>query len=75
MCGWLQRAHCGEMPVVGDTIARWIRPNSCCGDRLDRYEVHQVGGDTILEYWIPAEDLDEFNAHLIGRIEVIAEFR
>ena len=24
---------------------------------LDRYQVHQVGGQTILEYWIPAEDL------------------
>lgn len=26
---------------------------------LDRYDVHQVGGQTILEYWIPAEHLDE----------------
>jgi hypothetical protein len=32
-------------------------------------------GETILEYWIPAEDLDEFNAHIVGLIEVIAEFR
>ncbi len=22
---------------------------------LDNYEIHQVGGQTILEYWIPAE--------------------
>ncbi len=42
---------------------------------LDRYEVQQVGGQTILEYWIPAEDLDELNAHIVGRIEVVAEFR
>lgn len=42
---------------------------------LDRYEVHQVGGRTILEYWIPAEDLDELNANLVGEIEVVAEFR
>jgi hypothetical protein len=27
---------------------------------LDRYEIHQVGGQEILEYWIPAEDLEEF---------------
>jgi hypothetical protein len=26
---------------------------------MDRYEVQQAGGRTILEYWIPAEDLDE----------------
>lgn len=43
-------------------------------DFLDRYEVHQVGGDTILEYWIPAEELEEFNDHMVGLIEVISEF-
>ncbi|MFJ3406129.1 hypothetical protein [Promicromonospora sp. NPDC090134] len=42
---------------------------------LDPYEVQQVGGQTILEYWIPAEDLDELNANIVGRIEVVAEFR
>jgi hypothetical protein len=42
---------------------------------LDRYEVHQVGGRAILEYWIPAEDLDEFNANIVGTIEVVAEYR
>lgn len=42
---------------------------------LDRYEVHQVGGRQILEYWIPAEDLDEFNANIVGTIDVVAEYR
>jgi hypothetical protein len=42
---------------------------------LDQYEVQQVGGQTILEYWIPAEDLDRLNASIVGRIEVVAEFR
>ena len=42
---------------------------------LDRYEVQQVGGQTILEYWIPAEDLDELNRNIVGRIEVVAEYR
>jgi hypothetical protein len=41
---------------------------------LDRYEVHQVGGRTILEYWIPAEDLTEFNANIVGLIEVVGEY-
>src|SRR5215471_15571294 len=31
---------------------------------LDQYEVHQVGGNTILEYWIPAEDLPALNASI-----------
>ncbi|MCP2264399.1 hypothetical protein ACFQHV_23740 [Promicromonospora thailandica] len=42
---------------------------------LDRYEVQQVGGVTILEYWIPAEDLDELNANIVGTIEVVAAYR
>ena len=42
---------------------------------LDRYEVHQVGGRTILEYWIPADDLEAFNTNIVGTIEVTAEYR
>lgn len=42
---------------------------------LDRYDVHRAGGKTILEYWIPAEHLDEFNRHIVGLIEVVREFR
>ena len=42
---------------------------------LDNYEVKTVGGVTHAEYWIPAEDLEEFNRNIVGKIEVIAEFR
>lgn len=44
-------------------------------DFLDRYEVKEAGGRAHCEYWIPAEDLDAFNAAIIGDIEVIREFR
>jgi len=43
-------------------------------DFLCRYEVHQVGGAIHQEYWIPAEDLGEFNQQIVGKIEVVAEF-
>ena len=42
---------------------------------LDTYELHQVGGRDVLEYWIPAEDLDSFNAHIAGAIKVVAGYR
>ncbi|MEO7059949.1 MAG: hypothetical protein ABI083_09535 [Lapillicoccus sp.] len=42
---------------------------------LDRYDVRQAGGHTILEYWIPAEDLGELNRHIVGTIELVAEYR
>lgn len=41
---------------------------------LDRYEVRQAAGRAILEYWIPAEDLPEFNANIVGLIAVTAEY-
>jgi hypothetical protein len=42
---------------------------------LDRHDVHQVGGQTILEYWIPAEELDEFNDNIVGTIAVVHTYR
>lgn len=41
---------------------------------LDGYAVQQAGGREHLEYWIPAADLDSFNAAIVGPIEVVAEF-
>jgi hypothetical protein len=41
---------------------------------LDPYDVQQVGGRTILEYWIPAEDLEALNDNIVGLIEVTAEY-
>lgn len=42
---------------------------------LDKYETQIVGGSEHEEYWIPAEDLVEFNSNIVGHIEVIAEFK
>ena len=42
---------------------------------LQRYPVQTVGGSLHQELWILAEDLPTFNDHIIGRIEVTAEFR
>ncbi|MCO7238820.1 hypothetical protein [Aeromicrobium sp. CnD17-E] len=42
---------------------------------LDAYDVQQAGGDTILEYWIPAEDLADLNEHIVGTIDVVQVFR
>ncbi|MER7846263.1 ADP-ribosylation/crystallin J1 [Kitasatospora sp. NPDC096077] len=44
-------------------------------DFLARYPVQRAGGRTILELWVPAEELAEFNRHIVGRIEVVHEFR
>ena len=47
--------------VRSDVLARW--PLQTAGARI-----HQ-------EYWVPAEEMDDFNAGIVGPIEVVAEFR
>lgn len=44
-------------------------------DFLRRYEIKTVGSSIHQEYWIPAEDLPEFNRNIVGLIEVIAEYQ
>jgi len=43
---------------------------------LARYPSQVVGDSrTHVEYWVPAEDLDEFNSHIVGEIQLIRAFR
>ena len=43
-------------------------------DYLSKFVVHQVGSSAHREYWIPATELDEFNANIVGKIEIAAKF-
>ena len=36
--------------------------------------MHRVGGRLHEEYWIPADELPEFNAHIVGEIDLVAKF-
>jgi hypothetical protein len=40
-----------------------------------RYPRRAVGASIHEEFWVPAEELAEFNRHIVGRIMVIAAFR
>ena len=42
---------------------------------VSRFEVRVVGSSQHEELWVPAEELDEFNRHIVGPIEVIGEYR
>ncbi len=41
---------------------------------LKRYDIQTVGASVHQEYWIPAGQLADFNAHIIGLIKVIEKF-
>jgi hypothetical protein len=55
--------------------AGFVTKFAVSGDYLKGFDVHVVGGFQHAEYWIPAEQLDEFNQNILGKIEVVAEFR
>lgn len=65
-------------------IARdWNVPQSGAGfvtrfavraEVANRYEPQEAGGKAHMELWVPAEDLDAFNAAIVGEIEVIGRF-
>lgn len=43
-------------------------------DFLKRYEQQNVGGEIHNELWVPAEELDSFNDHIVGQIIVTRTF-
>jgi len=42
---------------------------------LVRFPVQTVGARIHRELWVPAEELAEFNRHIVGEIAVLSEFR
>lgn len=41
---------------------------------VSKFEVKTVGTSTHRELWVPAEELEEFNSHIIGEIQVVEEY-
>ncbi len=39
-----------------------------------QFEVHTVGAEYHQELWVPAEELETFNGHIVGGIEVVCSF-
>ena len=41
---------------------------------VSKFAIQTVGDSYHKELWVPAEELDEFNRHILGTIDVIATF-
>ena len=41
---------------------------------VEKFEVQNVGGHMHNELWVPAEELEEFNENIVGKIEVTKAF-
>lgn len=59
---------------VRDSGAGYVTRFEVRRDFLGAYAVQEAGGSAHREYWIPADDLDAFNAAIVGPIEVVREF-
>ncbi|MGW9497249.1 hypothetical protein ACWG5P_23100 [Streptomyces prasinus] len=55
------------MPPTPSTDSRSLQPPQSSVPR-------PAGGRTILELWVPAGELDEFNAHIVGGIHLVHTF-
>ena len=44
-------------------------------DFLSRFPIQTVGSRVHREYWIPSDELAEFNNHIVGPIEIVSTFR
>jgi len=42
---------------------------------MDCYQIQQVGAAHHTEWWIPADELENLNNNIVGKIEVIGEYR
>jgi hypothetical protein len=59
---------------VKESGAGYVTKFEVDADYLSQYPKQRVGGAIHMEYWIPAEQLPEFNRHIAGNIVVTAEF-
>jgi len=42
---------------------------------VDNYKIEQVGAAYHTEWWVPAGELEELNKNIVGKIEVIGEYK
>jgi hypothetical protein len=67
----MQIARDWNVPASGSGYVTRFEINASFAARYPR----RIAGSSIHEeLWVPAEELDEFNNHIVGQIEVIAEF-
>jgi len=76
-------------PVINETYAiqitrEWNVPAYGIGyvtkfevntEYLKKFKIENVGGKIHNEPWVPAEELEEFNQNIVGKIEVIGEYK
>ncbi|RFZ85648.1 hypothetical protein DYU05_08640 [Mucilaginibacter terrenus] len=67
----IQIARDWNVPASGSGfVTKFALP----ADYLKKYTVENVGGPIHNELWVPAEELEDFNDHIVGGIVVTKSF-
>ncbi|RYU91114.1 hypothetical protein EWM62_04015 [Mucilaginibacter terrigena] len=67
----IQIARDWNVPASG---SGYVTKFELTADYLKKYKIQNVGGPVHDELWVPAEDLEEFNDHIVGDIVVTKSF-
>ena len=70
----VQIARDWNMKDAASGYAGYVTRFRVRNDFLARYPVQVAGARAHRELWVPAEEMDDFNASIVGTIEVVAEF-
>ncbi len=59
---------------IGSGYVGYVTKFEIDDEYISTFDVQTVGASYHQEFWIPAEELENFNAHIIGKIEIIKTF-
>ena len=59
---------------INDDKEGYVTRFSVRKDIADKYKPEVVGAKEYVEIWVPAEELEAFNAAIVGKIEVIVKY-
>jgi len=60
---------------IKDSKVGYVTRFNVRADFMSRYELQKVGGAHHTEWWVPAEELEALNDNIVGKIEVVGEYR
>ena len=65
------RQIASDWNVKNGQFAGYVTQFKIDDEYINKFETHSVGGSQHQEYWITAEEVDNFNKHIIGHIKVL----
>jgi len=65
------RQVASDWNVKNGQLAGYVTQFKVEDEFVSQFDEHTIGGSQHQELWIPAEDMEEFNRHIVGHIKVV----